>query len=55
MSMDFSHLIVFVLGLIVGGGVTYKVTTQLKIGGGVSQRDINAGGDVVAGDKVNKK
>lgn len=53
-TMSWSHLIVFVLGAVAGAGVTYSISLRLSCRGGVTQRDIRAGGDVVGGNKVGR-
>lgn len=54
MLVDWSYILTFFLGSIAGAGVTYAITVRLSYRGGVTQRDINAGGDVIGGNKVER-
>ena len=54
-NLDFSHLITFIVGFIVGGGITYTISTKISYRGGNSQKNISAGRDFIGGNKEDKK
>ena len=53
-SIDFSHIIAFLVGTLFGA-VTYKIAVNIKYKGGVTQKGNTAGGDIIAGNKVERK
>lgn len=54
-NLDLSHLVTFVIGFIIGGGITYKISAKFSYRGGSSQKNISAGRDFIGGNKVDKK
>ncbi len=53
-SLIISHAFTFFAGAFLGA-VTYKISVGIIYKGGVTQKGNTAGGDIVAGNKVERK